>query len=167
MRIAFWTFLSSFVLLEAVCQPDFSESETSAIYIAALRGERRQSPPREAALNRHLMSDAGNYTPSGLIPESVVDRLRAQGLFSELCGEGPSEGAGPRCISQHARTELRLSRPIPRDSNTVDVYIGGGSIRPVNDTTTVFFSVGGAIRCRVVREQSRWVRRSCKQTMII
>jgi hypothetical protein len=148
-------------------QPEFSAAETAAIYIAALNGEARQDPPREVALNRHLMSDAGYYTPSGLMPEVVVERLRAQGLFSEVCGDGPADGAGPGCISQHARGELRLSRPIPRNANVVDVYVGGGSIRPVNDTTTVFFDVGGTIRCRIVREGGRWVRRTCEQTMVV
>lgn len=148
-------------------QPEFSDEEASAIYIAALNGDVRQDPPREAALNRHLMSDNGNYSPSGLMPERVVERLRAQGPFSEVCGDGPSDEAGPRCISQRARSELRLSRPIPRDSNAVDVYIGGGSIRPVNDTTTVFFPVGDTIRCRIVRESGRWVRKACEQTMVV
>jgi hypothetical protein len=127
----------------------------------------RQDPPRQVALNRHLMSDTGYYTSSGQMSDRVVERLRAQGLFSEVCGDGPSGGAGPRCISQRARGELRLSRPIPRDTNAVDVYIGGGSIRPVSDTTTVFFHVGGTTRCRIARESGRWIRKACKQTMVV
>jgi hypothetical protein len=161
---------SSAVSLRSGCgagarpQPGFSDEEVAAIYIAALNGQVRQDPPREAALNRHLMSDAGNYTPSGLMPGSVVDRLRAQGLFSEVCGDGPPGGAGPECVSRRAGHELRLSRPIPRDTNAVDVYIGGGSIWTPNDTTTVFFHVGRTIRCRIVRQEGRWKRQSCETT---
>jgi hypothetical protein len=148
-------------------QPGFTEDEVADIYIAALIGEVRQDPPRKAALNRHLMSDAGHYNSAGRMSDRVVERLRAQGLFSELCGEGPDRGAGPRCISQRARGELRMSRPIPRGTDAADVYIGGGSVRPENDTTSVYPEVGGTIRCRIVREGGRWVRRTCEQTRIV
>lgn len=168
MRIAYAALLCcGALLLGAAGRQEFSDEETAAIYLAALNGETRQDPPRDAALNRHLMTSSGYYAPSGLMPMGVVERLRAQGLFSELCGEGPSSGAGPKCISRRARTELRLSRPISRDTNAVDVYIGTGSLRLVNDTSTVFYHVGGTLRCRIVREQSRWIRRGdCDVTMV-
>jgi hypothetical protein len=167
MRIVVIGLLCCGVLVGAVHRQELSDEETAAIYIAALNGETRQDPPREAALNRHLMTSSGYYTPSGLMPMGVVERLRAQGLFSELCGEGPSSGAGPECISQRARAQVRLSRPIARGADTVDVYIGSGSVRALNDTSTVFYHLGSTLRCRIVREQSRWIRRGdCEVTMM-
>ena len=49
----------------------------------------------------------------------------------------------------------------------MDVYIGGGSIRPVHDTTSLYFPMGGTVRCRVVREHGNWVRKTCVQTMVV
>ena len=145
----------------------FSNEELARIYIAALNAEVRADPPRAAAFNPVLMTDSGMYRAAGTMPPSVVERLRRQGVFSEICGVGKPTGTVPTCISQHAETELRVSRPIPRDTNAVDVYIGGGSIRPVRDTTSLFFSMGGTVRCRVVREHGRWVRKTCVTTMVV
>ncbi|MBB4634616.1 hypothetical protein [Longimicrobium terrae] len=167
MKIPALLLIACLVVVGWADQPGFTEDEVADIYIAALNGEVRQDPPRDAALNRNLMTDAGHYSVAGRMPDRVVERLRAQGLFSEVCGEGPDRGAGPRCISQHARGELRMSRPIPRGADSADVYIGGGSLRPVNDTASVFIHMGGTIRCRIVREGGRWVRRACEQTMIV
>lgn len=166
MKILVLAMLGCLSIAESRAQPGFSEDEIADIYIAALNGETRQDPAREVALNRYLMTDSGHFSPAGRMPDRVVERLRARGLFSEICGEGPDRGAGPGCLSQRARGEIRLSRPIPRGRDSADVYIGGGSLRPANDTPAVLVPVGGTTRCRLVREGGRWMRQRCEDAVI-
>jgi hypothetical protein len=132
------------------------------IYAAALGSTGTERPARAQALMRELMSDSGTYEVSGRLPDSVVASLLARGLASEVCAAGGAEHGVPTCRARVADTDLQFSRPIPLGRDTVRVFVGGGSIRPQNDTSSLpRIPFGVTLDCRVVSREGRWQRDRC------
>ena len=139
--------------------------EEARIYAAAIGADAKDPRPR-GALGRYRMS-GDRYSNGGLLPDTIIDYLRANANFTEVCGEMNDSSPVPVCKTREATGQIRFSRPIRVTLDTVDVYVGGGSVRPANDTSSVYMAVGSTLRCRVAFMAGQWQRVRCWPTMIV
>ena len=133
---------------------------------AALLADTAASVPDSAALSAQLMSDTGTYEPSGLMDEVTVRMLLGLGLVREVCGDGPVRDGIRECVTHHAGTEIRLSRPLAGAGDTVMVYLGRGTVYPEGDTTSLKMYVGMTQRCHLVPREGRWRVARCDVTTV-
>jgi len=137
-----------------------------AIYSAALDAPDLLRRARGLALDPFLMSDSGTFEASGRLPDEVVEYLKNRGTIQEVCSTEAGREEVPKCQSDSAGVELRLSRPIPIGDTAFAVFVAQGSIKAKRDTFSLFIPFGTAHRCVVARIQHAWLLRGCELHMI-
>lgn len=142
-----------------------SALDEARIYAAAIGADPNDHRPR-GALGRYRMS-GDRYINGGLLSDTIIHYLRANANFSEVCGELGDDDPVPVCKTREATSETRFSRPIRVARDTVDVYVGGGSARPANATSTLYMGMGSTLRCHVAYVAGEWMRARCWPTMIV
>jgi hypothetical protein len=136
-------------------------ADIGPIYAALLNHDKPEHPSRNAALDPYFMSDSGTYEHAGMQPREVVEYFLDQGLVSEVCT------APPKCVTQAANVRFTFSRPVSVGHDTVAVFMGTGTVRPQNDTSSrPLITFATTEECRVAYVQGRWHSVGCKVRMI-
>ena len=137
------------------------------VYATALGDSGRTIARRQAALGLDLMTDSGTYQSAGRLPQGVAAYLLSRGLASEVCSVSDSTDHVPRCIAQHASVEVRVSRILPVSPDTVQVFVGGGSIQPVADPQPKpFLPIGSTELITLAWRDGRWRVVARRTTMV-